>query len=146
MHANNAQLKRPSRKTVLPRILNFLLWVSFCAMSGTGLLLSFRLLPGSQGGRGLTALGWDRHEWGNVHTWISYFFIAAILLHLALHWRWLWQIAARKRSWPMWVGIGSGLILMLLLIFQPIQRDPDHSDDNERPRWGRQSQHQNQPE
>ena len=139
MNANSPQTKRPSRRTVLPRILNFLLWVSFCAMSGTGLLLAFRLPPGSQGGRGLTALGWDRHEWGSVHTWISYFFIAAILLHLALHWRWLWQIAARKRSWPMWVGIGSGFTLMLLLVFQPIQLD---TDDTDRPRWGRQSQTQ----
>ena len=73
---------------------------------------------------------------------MSYFFIAAILLHLALHWRWLWQIAARKRSWPMWVGIGSGLILMLLLIFQPIQHDD--SNDADRPRWGRESPHQPQ--
>jgi len=139
MNANSPQTKRPSRRTVLPRILNFLLWVSFCAMSGTGLLLAFRLPPGSQGGRGLTALGWDRHEWGSVHTWISYFFIAAILLHLALHWRWLWQIAARKRSWPMWVGIGSGFTLMLLLVFQPIQLD---TDDTDRPHRGRQSQTQ----
>ena len=145
MNANNTQTKRPSRRTVLPRILNFLLWLSFCAMSGTGLLLAFRLPPGSQGGQGLTALGWDRHEWGNVHTWISYFFMAAILLHLALHWRWLWQIAARKRSWPMWVGIGSGLFLMLLLIFQPIHQDIDGNDDD-RPRWGQQHQTQNQPE
>lgn len=72
---------------------------------------------------------------------MSYFFIAAILLHLALHWRWLWQIAARKRSWPMWIGIGSGLILMLLLIFQPIHHN---TNDADRPHWRRQSQ--NQPE
>ncbi len=90
-------------------------------MSGTGLLLAFRLPPGSQGGKGLSALGWDHHEWGDLHTWISYVFMGAILLHLALHWR--WQVAARKRSWPMWIGIGAGLALMLVLIFQPIQKD-----------------------
>jgi hypothetical protein len=89
-------------------------------MSGTGLLLSFRLPPGSRGGRGLTALGWNRHEWGDLHSWISYAFILGILIHLALHWRWLWQIAAHKRSWPIWLGIGSGIVLMLLLIVQPV--------------------------
>jgi len=141
MKTETSKPKPPSRRTILPRVLNLLLWLSFCAMSGTGLLLAFRLLPGSQGGRGLTALGWDRHEWGDLHTWISYVFIAAILVHLALHWRWLWQIAARKRSWPMWLGIGSGLLLMLLLIFQPIQKD---ASDSDRPRWGR--QHQTQPD
>ncbi|NBB80380.1 MAG: DUF4405 domain-containing protein [Verrucomicrobia bacterium] len=125
MKTKSAPSKRPSRRVMLPRILNLLLWLSFSAMSGTGLLLAFRLPPGSQGGRGLTALGLDRHEWGDYHTWISYVFIAAILLHLALHWRWLWQVAARKRSWPMWLGIGSGILLILLLIFQPIDRQFD---------------------
>jgi len=113
--------RRPrSLRTVLPRILNFLLWISFCAMAGTGLLLAFRMPPGSRGGRGLEALGLGRHEWGDLHTWISYVFMATILLHLALHWRWLWQIAARKRAWPMILGIGLGLVLLLFLTFQPV--------------------------
>lgn len=123
MNTPSNQPKGASRRVILPRVLNFLLWLSFCAMSGTGLLLAFRLPPGSQGGRGLSALGWSRHEWGELHTWISYVFMGAILLHLALHWRWLWQVAARKRSWPMWIGIGAGLALMLFLVFQPIQKD-----------------------
>lgn len=118
--AHSTTAHRPSRRMTITRALNFLLWISFCAMSGTGLLLAYRLPPGSQGGRGLTALGWDRHEWGNLHTWISYCFILAILVHLALHWRWLWQVAARKRSRPMWLGIGFGVILMVLLVIQPI--------------------------
>lgn len=121
MKAKTPPARHPSIRVLLPRCLNFLLWMSFCAMSGTGLLLSFRLPPGSRGGRGLSALGWDRHAWGDLHTWISYAFILGILVHLALHWRWLWQIAARKRGWPIWIGIGSGLVLMLLLVFQPVR-------------------------
>lgn len=105
---------------MLPRLLNFLLWLSFCAMAGTGLLLAFRLPPGSRGGRGLEALGLGRHDWGEIHTWISYFFIAGILLHVALHWRWLWQVASRKRPWPMLAGLGLGLVLLLTLALQPV--------------------------
>jgi len=117
----NAKTSSPSRRTILPRLLNLLLWLSFCAMAGTGLLLGFRLPPGSQGGRGLSALGLDRHEWGDLHIWVGYLFIISILLHLALHWRWLWQVASRKRAWPMVAGIGLGLLLMLLLVFQPVK-------------------------
>ncbi len=109
-----------SRRTILPRALNLLLWLSFCAMAGTGLLLAFRLPPGSRGGRGLEALGLGRHEWGDVHTWVSYIFMATIVVHLALHWRWLWQIAARKRAWPMLAGFGLGIAQLLFLALQPV--------------------------
>lgn len=122
---NSASIRR-----ILPRILNFLLWVSFCAMAGTGLLLAFRMPPGSRGGRGLEACGLGRHEWGDLHAWISYVFMATIVLHLALHWRWFWQIAARKRAWPMVAGLGLGLGLLLLLAFQPIH-GRDHTPEAE---------------
>lgn len=110
---------KPYRR-YLPRVLNFVLWMSFCVMTGTGLLLAFRLPPGSRGGRGLEAFGWGRHEWGDIHTWVSYLFMATILLHLGLHWRWFWQVAAHKRSWPIVAGIGLGLAVLLYLTFQPI--------------------------
>jgi hypothetical protein len=113
-------------RTILPRCLNLLLWLSFCAMGGTGLLLAFRMPPGSRGGRGLEALGLGRHEWGNWHTWISYVFMATIVWHLALHWRWLWQIAGRKRAWPILAGFGLGLLLLLFLTFQPVHSRNEH--------------------
>jgi hypothetical protein len=111
-----------SARVLLPRILNALLWLVFCSMSGTGLLLAFRLPPGSRGGQGLTAAGLSRHEWGDIHTWLSYAFLALILLHLALHWRWFWQVAARKRSWPLLLGFGTGLALLAALALWPVEK------------------------
>ncbi len=108
-------------------------------MAGTGLLMAFRLPQGSRGGRGLEAFGLGRHEWADLHTWNSYVFGCAILLHLAMHWRWLWQIAARKRSWSMVVGFGIGLGLLFFLIFQPISRRWSNDGSQEPPR-----RHQNQ--
>lgn len=109
-------------RSLANRVLNFLLWLSFCVMCGTGLLLAFRLPPGSRGGRGLTALGMSRHQWGDIHTWVSYVFMALIVVHLALHWRWLWQIAGKKRGWPLLLGLGLGLALLLALVLQPVAR------------------------
>lgn len=113
---------RLSFRTILPRILNFCLWLSFCAMAGTGLLLAWRMPPGSRGGQGLQALGMGRHEWGDWHTWISYAFIALILVHLALHWRWLWQVASRRRPWPVTAGLALGILLLFALLLQPVER------------------------
>jgi hypothetical protein len=107
-------------RSFLPRILNAVLWLVFCAMAGTGLLLAFRLPPGSRGGRGLTAMGWDRHDWGDVHTWLSYAFLCLVAAHLALHWRWLWQVAAKRRSWPLLLGVGAGLVMIVWLVCQPV--------------------------
>ena len=115
------ETKGRSRSTV-PRVLNALLWLVFCGMAGTGLLLAFRLPPGSRGGAGLTAMGWGRHDWGDLHTWLSYAFLALIAAHLALHWRWLWQVAAKKHAWPLVVGVGAGLGLMLWLALQPVEK------------------------
>ncbi len=107
-------------RTTVSRVLNALLWLVFCAMSGTGLLLAFRMPPGS-GGR-VSALGLTRHMWGDWHTWLSYAFLALIAVHLALHWRWFWQVAAKRKSWPLLVGIGAGLALMAALVLQPVSR------------------------
>ena len=117
---------------VINRLLNLLLWMATCAMAGTGLLLAFRLPPGSRGGRGLSALGMDRHEWGEWHMWTGYAFLAMIVIHLAIHWRWFWQVAARRRSWPLLAGIGAGVALALWLALQPVAREPE-----ERGRGGR---------
>lgn len=115
--------KKLSIRTLVPRICNAMLWLVFCAMAGTGLLLAYRLPPGSRGGRGLSALGWGRHDWGDLHTWISYAFLALILVHMALHWRWFWQIAAKRRSWPLLAGLGAGILLMLAIFLLPVTND-----------------------
>ncbi len=38
-------------KNLLTRASNLLLWLAFCALAGTGLLMAFRLPPGSRGER-----------------------------------------------------------------------------------------------
>ncbi len=115
--------KQDGLRKWLPKVANLLLWLLFCVMSGTGLLIAYRLPPGSRGGHGLSALGWTRHEWGDLHFWVSLAFLALLLIHLALHWRWLWQIASKRRAWPLLAGIGAGLALMIGLFCLPVQQD-----------------------
>jgi cytochrome b561 len=113
--------KQDGLRKWLPKVANLLLWLLFCIMSGTGLLLAYRLPPGSRGGHGLSSLGWTRHEWGDLHFWISIAFLALLLIHLALHWRWFWQIASKRRAWPLLAGIGAGLVLMIGLFCLPVK-------------------------
>ncbi len=81
-------------KLTIRRLLNMLLHLSFCVMIGTGLMMAYRLVPGSRGGKGLAVLGWNRHQWGDLHTWVAYLFVILILVHLALNWTCLVKCAA----------------------------------------------------
>ena len=53
----------------------------------TGYLLRFPLPPGSN--KDLSLWGFTRHQWGNVHFWVSAGLLVVLLLHLALHWEWV---------------------------------------------------------
>jgi hypothetical protein len=71
------------------------------AISGTALLT----MPhgGFRGGRNpdfyQTVLFLDRSTWDDVHTWSSLGLIAGIVIHLALHWRWIVHMV-RRRAMP----------------------------------------------
>lgn len=71
----------------------------------TGLVLETALPPGS--GRLEAGLpdrqilllwGLSRHEWGRIHLWAAYLLLTILLLHLAMHWKWLLAMLTRKRE------------------------------------------------
>ena len=66
-----------------------LLFVDICSIAVVGLLLAF-VIPG---GRGPYAsklfMGLHRHEWGNIHLYLSLFMLALLGLHIRLNWKWV---------------------------------------------------------
>jgi len=89
-------------------------------MAGTGLLMAFQLIPGSRGGQGLEVLGWNRHEWGDLRTWVSYVFIALVVLHLVISWAWLAKVAAKGHLWRVVIGLIVGLAIIAAFLLLPI--------------------------
>jgi hypothetical protein len=107
-------------RIIFHRILNLLLYLSFCVMVGTGLLMAYRLIPGSRGGQGLEVLGWNRHEWGALHTWVSYVFITLVAAHLAINWAWLTKCAAKGHAWRLGAGLLAGAVIIGTFLLLPI--------------------------
>ncbi|NET40192.1 MAG: DUF4405 domain-containing protein, partial [Cyanothece sp. SIO1E1] len=70
----------------------------------------------------LSLWGYDRHEWADIHLWMSYGFVLLLLLHLWLHRKWLVKIASKNHAWRIWVGLSFGLILILTLLLYPLER------------------------
>jgi hypothetical protein len=81
-----------SRKARINFALDAIIAVAFLLSAVSGIILY--LVPGGyQGGRnpyyGREVLGIGHHTWSDWHTWGSFVMIAGVLLHLALHWRWI---------------------------------------------------------
>jgi hypothetical protein len=86
-------------------------------MLATGYILRFPLPPGTN--KDLTLWGLTRHQWGDVHFWISLGLIAVILLHLSLHWQWIALSVRRKLSRTKAApgpALVSGLMTFLILV------------------------------
>lgn len=108
-------------KTHIRRILNLLLYLSLCLLTGTGLLLVFRLVPGSRGGRGLKMLGWGRHDWGEIHEWASYFFLLLIVVHLSINRQWLIKVAASGHKAWLVAGLLTGALIIAFFFVLPVK-------------------------
>jgi len=107
-------------RIALPRILNYLLYALSCFMAGTGLALVIKLPPGSRGGHGLTMLGLNRHEWGDLHFYAGLLLLALARVHLGLHWSWLKKALQSVRGGIGWMGLAAGLVLLVLPLLFPV--------------------------
>jgi len=114
-------IMKPGLKNPLMRATNFLLYLSFCGLAGTGALLTWRLVPGSRGGRGLSVLGMGRHDWGDIHFWLGAVFIATTVAHLLLNWQWLKKIASKSHAWRLWLGLGIGVAIIVGVYMLPMK-------------------------
>ena len=98
------------RKAHLNFIVDALGLIFFFFIISSGLILEFILPPGSgslseehvtgfRGGRPVLLLwGLSRHQWGNLHFYVSLAFLALMAFHLFLHWRWVWAMIAGARA------------------------------------------------
>lgn len=110
-----------NKKTI--RVLtDLLMFVAMCFLAGTGLLIHYRLVPGYQGGHGLTLLNLTRHEWGAYHLWAAYLLLFFVLVHLILNFTFIRDVIACRKPWLMIILGLSGLIVTLFFLIMPVER------------------------
>lgn len=81
-------------KTLLNIVIDLISALLFVGMIATGYLLRYPLPPGSN--KSLMLWGLGRHQWGDVHFWISLALLAAMLCHLVLHWNWIVTVIGKR--------------------------------------------------
>jgi Domain of unknown function (DUF4405) len=104
------------------RMLDLALYLVACVTAGTGLLLAYRLPHGAGNANRVIFLGYGRHEWGDIHTWIAFLGIILVMVHLVLNWQWLVKVAASKHIWRLAAGILSGLLIVVAFLLLPVER------------------------
>lgn len=118
---------KPGLKNPLMRVTNLLLYLSFCGLIGTGALLTWKLVPGSRGGHGLTVLCLGRHVWGDLHFWLAVVCVGATVAHLILNWAWLKKIASPGKLWRLIAGLAAGAMLIFGIYALPLERTDSHN-------------------
>jgi hypothetical protein len=113
-----AERRSGAERTTWKKALDLLLYLFFCALAGTGFLLAYRLPHGPNADQ-ISFLGFGRHMWGEVHTWMAWATIVVGSIHLSLNLQWLIKVAASKRPWRLAIGILAGLSIVLLFLFAP---------------------------
>lgn len=80
------------RRNTLNFLVDAVTLLAIFGMIATGLMIRFVLPTGTggrHGGPGHVFWGMGRHDWGDVHFWISVALGVLLLVHVALHWSWV---------------------------------------------------------
>lgn len=81
-------------RTLVNIIIDLFATLLFSGMIATGYLLRYPLPPGSN--KTLTLWSLSRHQWGDIHFWISLGLLAVLVFHLALHWNWIVTVIGKR--------------------------------------------------
>ncbi len=114
-------------------VIDAVMFLCLMAMAGLGFLMRY-VLPSGRDARAaygsnlqFSWLGWDRHDWGDIHLYLGFLLLISLVLHIILHWRQILGLFHRvvpdpRRRYRIALVF---LILSLLLIYFPFLITPD---------------------
>ncbi len=71
-------------------LIDALLFVDLCSLAVIGLLLAFVIPPGKAVPEAAKFfLGLHRHQWGDIHLYLSLLMLGLVALHVWLNWTWV---------------------------------------------------------
>jgi hypothetical protein len=120
-------------KLKLNFVIDALMFLCLMAMAGLGFLMKYVLLSGRDAwakygsNRQFSWLGWDRHDWGDIHLYLAFTLLSLLVVHVILHWQQILGLFQRlvpnpRRRYRIALIF---LVLSLLLIYFPFLITPD---------------------
>ena len=104
-------------KNALKYLIDVILFVDICSVSVIGLLLGFVIPSGRVYPAEKYFLGLHRHDWGNIHLYLSVFLLILLFFHLWLNWTWILQSTKRYfgSNWKTALLCISGAWIVVLI-------------------------------
>jgi Domain of unknown function (DUF4405) len=110
-------------------VVDVILFVCLGGMTLIGVLLGLVIPAGPVAAESAKYfLGLHRHQWGNIHAYLSIVFIVLMVVHIVLNWKWVKtrtrQIFKRTGT-PALVATGAAPFLVLFLFWAGTPKDSD---------------------
>ena len=113
-------------------------FISFVFVVSTGVLMRYVLPPKS--GKFTEILGMSRHEWGDIHFYITFIFLAILSIHLILHWKFIRNVfrgrVKKANASRLILGL-VGLLAVLALAVAPFVAPIEHSERSSANQYGK---------
>lgn len=106
------------KKNAVKYLIDTLLFIDICSIAVIGLLLAFVIPKGRGRGTSTYFLGLNRHDWGDIHLYLSLLLLVMLIFHLWLNWTWIVQSTKRYfgNNWKTILWGFSGAWILVLAI------------------------------
>jgi len=123
------------KKTTWKYLVDTLLFISFIGIAFIGILMAFFLAEGPTSQARDSEkyfLGLHRHQWGDIHLYLSLAFTALVVIHLILEWSWIKGKTRKlfKKEWvPALVFIIALSLIVPLIFWAATPKYPTNYDE-----------------
>ncbi|WP_305907451.1 DUF4405 domain-containing protein [Methylomarinum sp. Ch1-1] len=108
------------KQSILIKVVDLCSFIALTLIVSTGTLLEFTL-PARSGRSSVWGL--TRHQWGDVHWYVSIFFLLMMSLHLLTHLKYIKQVvlghASSERKYRVGIGL-VGMIALIVILLAPV--------------------------
>lgn len=126
------------KKSKLITLIDIAAFISFIFVVSTGVLMRYVLPPRS--GQSIEILGMSRHEWGDIHFYVTFIFLVILSIHLVLHWKFIRNVIHGRiketSNFRLMLGL-VGLIAVLALALAPFVAPKEYSETSEGYQFGK---------
>jgi hypothetical protein len=108
------------KKTDWQYLVDTLLFLCIVGIAFIGLLLGLVIPKGPKAPESAKYfLGFHRHDWGNIHFYLSIAFVALVIIHLILSWKWIKNKSRQlfKKGWSVALILTAMASILILFLF-----------------------------
>jgi hypothetical protein len=104
------------KKNSIKYCVDAILFVDMCSIAVIGLLLAFIIPDGRTGHAASHFLGLHRHDWGDIHLYLSIVLLLLLIVHIWFNWTWVVQSSKKYfgSNWKnaLWCIAGAWIVVL----------------------------------